>query len=80
MNGKYEQGNSKHSRIVNFAWSLLSPYCNWCVTSEYVDFATFDKDALHKVFQFCSALKLKFERSETQTLFSVRRNFKIYFF
>lgn len=79
MNGKREKGNSKRARIINFAWGLQSPYCSWAVSDYYVDFATFDKDALKKVFQFCSALKLKFERSETQVFLSVRRNFKIYF-
>ena len=79
MNGKKVNGNSKRDRIINFAWGLLSPYCGWAVTSEYVDFATYDKDALQKVFRFCSALRLRFERKETNVFLSVRRDFKIYF-
>ena len=81
MNGKYiKSDRSKRARIINFAWSLLSPYCNWAVTNEYVDFASFQQDSLHKVFQFCSALKIKFERSEQVVCFSKRYNFRIYLY
>ena len=80
MKGKIERGNSKIARIVNFAWSLHSPYCGWAKTDSYVDFSSFQQDALKKVFKFCSALRLRFERSEDFVCFSKRYSFKIYFY
>lgn len=66
-------------KITNFAWGLLSPYCPWKVTDNYVEFGSYRADALKKVFDFCSSLRLRFERSESYVLFNKRYNFKIYF-
>ena len=73
-----DRSNLRH-KIVTFAEEVRSPYCPWQVTDKYIEFGSFREDSLKRVFQFCSALRLKFERSEEQVFFSTRHNFKIYF-